>query len=144
MSRFVALLSFVGAASAQICDALDPYVPTELGCFCTDSSSASTLECELDILSGEWSVGARAIIDLCGSDPDISFYLDYGSGYQLLDTWGYASAAQMIPIPDLSYSVFGYSVGAEAEITFSGTLSDTSINLGIGACVGSDCDSDIP
>jgi hypothetical protein len=142
--KFFLVLATLGAASAQgICADIADFIPTELGCTCTDASSASTLQCQLSLMDGAWTVGARVILDMCGSNPDVSMYFDYGSGYQLVNTWEYGTS-QSVPLPDLSISAMGYTLGAELEITLSGNLADTTLSLALGACVGTSCDADIP
>jgi hypothetical protein len=155
MLRFAILsLAAVGASAqvaASICAALNPYIPSTsvAGCSCTDASQAATITCQVAIPDTTFNFGARIVLDICGT-PDFALYFNYGQGYQLFQQFGLDEDSKY-PIPDLSYNipVVG-TVGLEAEIDVSGSLSGLTATIGIGVCLPGlfglppTCDSNIP
>ena len=91
---------------------------------------------------GYLSFGARFVIDICGT-PEIAFYYDAGDGYTLGKQFGLPYTDD-IPIPGVSADIplLG-TIGAQAEITTSGSLADITISLAVGACLGSVCDGQL-
>ena len=75
--------------------------------------------------------------------PNFAFYYDPGTGYELGEQFG-LPFTDRFPIPDLSVTIplLG-EIGMVAEIDTSGTLKDISVAFGIGACLGSTCDSQL-
>lgn len=135
------LASPAPAPAATICGEFNSYIPSGSGCTCTDASKAATLQCSVS-LDGYLTVGARFVIDICGT-PDIAFSYDAGDGWVVAEQFG-LPYQEDFPIPGASVDIpFLGTIGAQAEMTFSGTLKDIVVSFGIGACLGETCDGQL-
>jgi hypothetical protein len=145
MRALLSLLLASGAASqatgADICNAIDPYLPVGV-CSCSGGSQAAVTTCQVSVPEISLTVGVRITLDVCGT-PDFSVALDYGTGYQYLAKYT-LPASEHTPIPDLSVSYLGQTVGFELDVEIQDDLTNLPFSFALWACIDSDCNGNIP
>jgi hypothetical protein len=135
-----------------LCSELNKVLPTE--CTCTDKDLGADLKCKTTIL-GE-AISAELDVEPCGKTPSVKVDATWGKdgkwSYEV-DAGASGAGATGIPIPGLSFSLVGVSIGAVLDYDFkvtNGVAEDTTValDLGIDACgtffTKTECGSDIP
>ena len=97
---------------------------------------ASSVQCPL-------STHAMSILPLIRPAADLMRTDDAGDGYTLAEQFG-LPYTDSIGIPGVSADIPDVgTIGAVGEITASGDLTDLTLSLGIGACLGDVCDGQL-
>lgn len=149
----VAVLTVSAKPDADtLCSELNKVLPTE--CTCTDKKLGADLKCKTTIL-GE-AISAELDVEPCSKKPFVKVDATWGTDGKWskeVDAGASGAGKSGIPIPGLSFSLAGASIGGVLDYDFSvtnGVAEDTtvSLSLGIDACgtffTVTECGSDIP